>query len=152
MENLVRKLKQDYPALTFVQGKLLCWSPGKKEIYYDPSGDVAGIYGVLHEIGHARLNHASYESDIDLLKKESAAWDEALRIAGEYSITLDKEHIQDCLDTYRDWLHKRSTCPECHSCGLQQDSHQYICLNCAHSWRVTASRFYRPYRLSETAA
>lgn len=149
MEKLLPRLKADYPHLTFVQGSLLCWSPEKKAIYYDTAAGDGAISGVLHELGHARLRHTTYQSDIDLLKKEAAAWEEARQIATQYGVTLEQAHIQDCLDTYRDWLYKRSTCPKCSHNSVQTALRAYQCLNCTHAWRVTAARFFRPYRLSK---
>ena len=148
MERLILSLKKDYPSLTFVEGNFLCWSPGEKQIYYEATSDDRGTYGVLHEIGHARLEHSSYSSDMDLLHKEVLAWQEALLIATQYGIELDESHIQDCLDTYRDWLYKRSTCPNCKAKGVQRRMYMYICINCHNRWRVSNSRFCRPYRRS----
>lgn len=146
MERLLEKLKADYPDLTFVEGSFLCWSPEKKEVYFDPTSKENDLSGVLHEIGHARLGHASYQSDVDLLKKESEAWNEAVLLAKEYGFTLDKNHVQECLDTYREWVHKRSTCPRCKAKGIQVTPTHYSCLNCDNEWIVTESRFLRPYR------
>ena len=149
MEKLVSKLRQDYPDLVFSIGGSHCWSPEHGQISY-ASDEAHNIEGLLHELGHARLGHRTYVSDIDLLRKEVEAWEEATRLAEQYNVPLNQNHIQDCLDTYRDWLHKRSICPECHGTGLQQSERQYSCLNCRHAWSVTPSRFRRPYRLSET--
>lgn len=146
MENLILSLKKDYPNLTFVEGSLLCWSPGKKQIYYKTTSDKKSICGVLHEIGHARLKHISYSSDMDLLHKEVLAWEEALLLAEQYGVSLDESHVQDCLDTYRDWLYKRSTCPNCQAKGIQSRFDAYICINCHKQWHVNNSRFCRPYR------
>lgn len=150
MEKLILSLKKDYPDLTFVEGSLLCWSPGKKQIYYKTTDDHRNVCGVLHEIGHARLEHSSYSSDIDLLHKEALAWEEALKIAERYSVELDDSQVQSCLDTYRDWLYKRSTCPNCQAKGIQKRLNTYICINCHNSWLVSNSRFCRPYRRSQT--
>jgi len=148
MEKLIEALKADHPKLTFIVGTHLCWSPGKQEIHYEPSGKTESVYGVLHEMGHARLGHSTYSTDVDLLNKEVLAWEEALQLAVKYGIQLSEAHIQDCLDTYRDWLHKRSTCPKCGINGLQSAPQQYDCPNCGQKWQVTDARFYRPYRLS----
>ena len=150
MEKLLRKLRADYPNLTFVEGSLLCWSPEKQEIYYDPSGGLSSLYGVLHEIGHARLGHASYDSDIDLLKKEAEAWQEALRLAPLYGLELNSSHVQDCIDTYREWLYRRSTCPLCGAKGVQS-GRTYTCINCTNQWIVSSARFLRPYRRKQKA-
>jgi hypothetical protein len=149
MEKLVTKLKRDHPDLVFNLGGPHCWSPESGQISYASGDEAHNIEGLLHELGHARLGHRSYRSDIDLLRKEVAAWEEATQLAEQYGVTIDQNHIQDCLDTYRDWLHKRSVCPECHGTGLQQSEHQYTCINCRHAWHVTASRFCRPYRRSK---
>jgi hypothetical protein len=146
MKQLILELKKDYPRLNFVEGSLLCWSPHEKQIFYDPGAGVDGASGVLHEIGHARLEHYSYTSDVDLLQKEALAWQEALQLAQKYEVPLDASHVQKCLDTYRDWLHKRSTCPTCHAKGVQQSEVRYQCINCRTSWKVSNSRFCRPYR------
>jgi len=150
MEQLIIKLKQDYPELVFTPGPLLCWSPSHRKVQYDPNGGLKGIWGLFHEIGHAQLQHMTYLSDIDLLQKEATAWQEANVLAKRYEYPIDDDHIQNCLDTYRDWLFRRSTCPHCHIKGVQETSMQYLCLNCHASWRVTPSRFCRPYRLRRT--
>lgn len=146
MKSLILQLRRDYPALKFIEGNSLCWSPSKMEIYYDPLAGITGAYGVLHEIGHACLSHASYDSDTDLLTKEVLAWDEAIKLAKKYCLTIDETHIQDCLDTYREWLYKRSSCPSCGAKGLQKSPKTYSCLNCEDIWQVSKSRFCRPYR------
>jgi hypothetical protein len=148
MDQLVNKLRQDYPSLSFAAGDLPCWSPGDSHVYYTPD-TTHGIAGLLHELAHALKGHSEYTNDIDLLKKEVEAWDEANHLAKTYDITLDQDHIQDCLDTYRDWLHKRSTCPSCHVNGLQTSIRRYSCLNCGQAWDVSESRFCRPYRRSK---
>ncbi len=148
MEKLVRLLKRDYPQFTFVVGETLCWSPAGDKIFYQNTDSESAMSGLLHELAHATLNHQTYTSDLDLLQKEIAAWQHALSLANAYTITIDPNHAEDCLDTYRDWLHKRSTCPICHNNGMQQQPTSYNCLNCGHTWHVSASRASRPYRLS----
>jgi hypothetical protein len=151
MENLVRKLKKDHPSFVFSPGHSHCWSPEHGQISYAHIEETYSIEGLLHELGHARLGHQGYTSDLELLRKEVQAWDEAKQLAGKYGLAIDEEHVQDCLDTYRDWVYKRSICPRCTSTGLQQDEQTYGCLNCGHVWQVTTSRFCRPYRRSKTA-
>lgn len=148
MEKLINELKRDYPDLEFVEGEQFCWSPERKQIFYSITADSRAIAGLLHEVGHARLHHHTYKNDIDLLKKESLAWQEAVRLADLYGVQLNNDHIQDCLDSYRDWLHQRSTCPTCQCRGIQKTDAEYVCFNCKGAWRVTISRFCRPYRRS----
>ena len=149
MEKLIHKIKQDHPGLVFNSGRSHCWSPEKGQIFYAGEDNDHSIEGLLHELGHARLDHHGYVSDLELLQKEVEAWQEALCLAGLYGVDFDEDHMQDCLDTYRDWVHKRSICPICASTGLQEGEKRYSCLNCGHVWHVTASRFCRPYRRSK---
>lgn len=150
MEKLVNILRHDYPHLAFTAGPVAHWSPATGQVIYMPGDTLVAIWTLFHELGHALLGHASYESDINLLQKEAAAWEEAAIVARRYGETIDDEHVQDCLDTYRDWLHKRSTCPVCESHGVQPSEHLYICLNCRNTWKVTSARFCRPYRRTNT--
>lgn len=151
MEKLIKKLRADHPDLVFSPGQSHCWSPEQGQISYKNSIESHGVEGLLHELGHARLQHQGYVSDMELLQKEVDAWQEALLMAELYGVSFDQEHMQDCLDTYRDWIYKRSICPTCLGTGLQKDARHYNCLNCGHIWGVTASRFCRPYRRSKAA-
>jgi hypothetical protein len=125
------------------------WSPKNNKIVYNKSqiDNSVGTWSLLHEAAHALLEHTSYNSDLGLLKLEVEAWDEAKILAEKLNIKIDNDHIQDCLDTYRDWLHRRSTCPNCGIVCIQTSPIEYSCHNCHTSWNVTASRFCRPYRL-----
>lgn len=152
METLVSRLRKDFPDITFVAGEVAHWSSDNKTITYQ-KGTAANLYwSLLHELGHAIANHKSYHTDVDLLQKETEAWSKAIEIAPIYNINIDDNHVQDCLDTYRDWLHKRSTCPECSSHGLQQSKALYRCFNCQTTWKVSSARFCRPYRLKKALA
>lgn len=148
MEKLIKKLRADHPTLVFRQGLAHCWSPEYGQILYENTDRAHNMEGLLHELGHARLQHKGYLSDLELLQKEVDAWEEALRLAELYGVNFSKDHMQDCLDTYRDWVYKRSTCPQCLSTGLQRDERHYHCINCSHTWSVTTARFCRPYRKS----
>lgn len=144
---IVNQLRAELPNITFEIGTSLHWSPEHQKITYreDPSDE--NIWGLIHEAGHARLGHNQYSSDMELLQLEVAAWSEAEKIASRLQLTIDPEHIQDCLDTYRDWLHQRSTCPRCGIVSFQETARAYHCYNCHKAWSVSASRFCRPYRL-----
>ena len=141
--------KQLLPDTLLVPGESFFWSPKKNKITYKTASisESIGVWSMLHEISHALLNHTSYDSDLGLLKLEVEAWDEAEKLAKDIGIEISDNHIQDCLDTYRDWLHRRSSCPNCNIICLQSSSIVYKCHNCATSWNVSASRFCRPYRL-----
>lgn len=147
INSLVERLRLAFPKFTFVAATEACWSPEVQKIYYDADPHKkTNAWGLLHELGHAILGHGSYATDIDLLQKEAAAWVEAESVAKKFGIIIDEEYAQSCLETYRDWLYKRSTCPECEAHGIQSESRQYYCLNCRTRWNVSTSRFCRPYR------
>jgi predicted RNA-binding Zn-ribbon protein involved in translation (DUF1610 family) len=143
----VAKLAADYPQFTFKPGNQEHWSPKTKTITYEAGSTADNLrYGLLHELAHALLDHDSYHSDFELLKLESLAWQKAAQVGKKYGINIDEEHIQNCLDTYRDWLHRRSKCPTCGMHVLQKDAKTYNCFNCGASWQVSSGRFARSYR------
>jgi len=152
MEALLQQLKRAYPSLSFKAGQTFTWSPKDSQIIYRQdltNDDEMACWSLLHEAGHALLAHQDYESDFELLLLEIAAWERANELAEDFGHHIDSDHIQDCLDTYRDWLYQRSTCPTCLSCSLQRDSRTYSCSNCGTIWHVGQSRHCRPYRLKQ---
>lgn len=150
MENhpLLAKLRSDFPQLQFGAGDVFSWSPKERRVIYaaDVNDEAQPIWSLLHEVGHALLNHHSYKTDFELVRLEAAAWDKATQLAERYNHKIDPEHIQDCLDTYRDWLHQRSTCPRCQTTSLQGNHTTYYCYNCNATWKVTRAKICRPYR------
>ncbi len=151
MDDLIATLTIDYPTINFQRANVFCWSPKRQEIQYDSEAPrQKGTWAVLHELSHALLGHSSYSYDFELLSLEVAAWQKAKDLASHYKEHIQEDHIQNCLDTYREWLHQRSTCPTCNNHCLQATSTRYYCFNCHSNWRVTASRFCRPYRQLES--
>lgn len=146
--SLLKQLKADFPAVTFTAGKQFFWSPKDQTVFYDTEKDSEpASWALLHELSHGLLGHKTYKTDFELLQLEVAAWDKAGELATTYGISIDTNHIQDCLDTYRDYLHARSECPSCTEHGLQKNSTTYSCLNCHTEWHVSSERFCRPYRM-----
>lgn len=148
MKKLLSRLKSDYSDINFAEGESFYWSPKDRTVFYplaDAKSEVDD-WSLLHEVSHGILDHTDYTSDFELVRLEVEAWDKARQIAKNYGLTVDPDHIEDCLDTYRDWLHRRSTCPECGLVSTQSDSHTYSCFNCKSVWQVSNSRFCRPYR------
>jgi hypothetical protein len=149
MQSLILKLESKFPNITFRADTRFYWSPEKYEVAYKANAkNKSANWSLLHETSHALLNHSSYRNDFELVEMEVAAWERAKELANELYIgTIDENHIQDCLDTYRDWLHKRCLCPQCGNRSFQQDTEHYSCHNCSTTWHVTPSRFCRSYRL-----
>lgn len=136
MQSLVQQLQRDYPNLTFRPANCAHWSANEQTIYYNDDD-----LQTLHELGHALLNHRSYSQDITLLQMERAAWEKAQQLAPRYSLVIDDNTIEDALDSYRDWLHQRSKCPQCGQTGIQSASDlSYHCPNCQCVWRATDGR------------
>ncbi len=151
MDSLLSKLQKAFPDLLFSPGDEFCWSPKIGTIIYKNDGKHSPVsaWSLLHEVGHALLGHHNYKSDLQLLEMESQAWEKAQEISAKFDEQIDPNHIEDCMDTYRDWLHQRSACPNCTARSLQQDSRNYRCFNCGQTWSVSSSRFCRPYRRKE---
>lgn len=149
-DKLANYTKKNLPNINLKAGDSFFWSPKTKTITYNPDyiTDETGQWAYLHEIAHAILGHTSYKSDLELLQLEVEAWNQAKTIGKELGINIDDEHVQDCLDTYRDWLHSRSKCPNCSVVCLQSSPNSYLCHNCGATWAVSNSRFCRPYRLT----
>ena len=150
--NLFQAIQADFPLLMFRESNRFSWHAGTKHISYRQPETIQALWALLHEIGHAELDHADFTSDIDLLQKEVAAWEKAHELAKRYDLTIDQNYIEDNLDTYRDWLHIRATCPTCYERCLQIDSRTYRCHNCNTEWHVTRSRLCRPYRRMKHSA
>lgn len=154
MHTLIKKLAASYPQFTFVPSASFYWCPETAEVFYDDAkfDQDSSIWSLLHETSHALLGHTTYKADLELLQLEVAAWNHALILASEHGINIDGEYVQDCLDTYRDWLYRRSLCPGCGAQCIQIDSSNfYRCFNCHTRWHVSPSRFCRPYRRSQAA-
>ena len=139
MSSLIHKLKTTHPDIAFVQGEEFLWSPSNRTIFYNPESPQASLL-LLHEFSHSVLDHHTYNRDVELIAMESAAWEHAATLAEEYTVRLNDDVVQDHLDTYREWLHTRSLCPECTANGYQTTANTYQCPACLHQWRVNEAR------------
>ncbi len=136
IEALATKLKKDFPELKFKKANIAHWSPTDKTISYND--DTATL---LHELGHALLDHTDFVQDIELIHLERDAWEKALELAPEYGVKITDEVVEEALDDYRDWLHARSVCPKCGQTGIQSRSDLiYSCLNCDARWTANDAR------------
>lgn len=148
-------LKKHHSDIQFVESDIFYWAPQEKTIYFNPEQlalkNNKGIFQLLHEVGHAKCNHTSYRSGIELMKMEVAAWEEAHTLAKQYGIEIKSAHIEKCLNSYRDWLHLRSTCPKCSFIAVEINENQYRCFNCLQHWGVPENQQTRQYRLKLSA-
>jgi DnaJ-class molecular chaperone len=136
--SLIKNLKTDFPQFIFKKSSNFLWSHSDNTIYYTDKKD--DFRFLFHELSHALLGHADYNRDIELVAMERQAWDKAKEIATSYGIVIEDNYIQDNLDTYRDWMHNRSTCPNCDSNGMQTSKKSYQCLACNNKWQVNEAR------------
>ena len=134
--NLLKQLADDYPFFHFKEAAHFAWSAEKQTIFWS-SSDPAHL---LHELGHALLGHAAFTHDIELLAMERDAWQKARELANHYGIAISADAIEDDLDTYREWLHARSSCPVCEVNGIQTAEHLYECIMCGAKWHVNDAR------------
>ena len=137
--SLLLSLQSEYPKLLFTPGDRFAWSPDAHTVFYD-TADPDNTDLLLHELGHGLLGHRDYSKDIELVAMETEAWDKAIELANDRGITIEDETVQNNLDTYREWLHARSTCPSCEATGYQTGKSEYRCVACSHEWRVNEAR------------
>lgn len=146
--SLINKLSQDFPAINFTPAEDFSWSPASLTVFYaEVQPETAPL--LIHELAHCVLGHHTYSRDVELLALESEAWDEAKTIARRYDISIDENEVQDSLDTYRDWMHARSTCPACQATGYQTRDKSYSCVACLNTWRVNDARTCQLRRYSK---
>lgn len=137
--SLVKTLQQDHPTISFVASDQYEWIPTTRTLQYRDESTGAPL--ILHELAHALLGHSSYKRDIELVRIEQEAWQHArTALASQYSIVIEEEVIEQSLDTYRSWLHQRSTCPHCTATGVQKERFIYNCAACGAQWRVNEAK------------
>jgi len=139
IHSLLPKLNKDFPHITFASSTTFAWSPDENTVFYKEDEDTS-VELLLHELSHGLLEHSQYQKDVELVSMESAAWDKAIELGATYGITIKRDTADDNLDTYRDWLHARSTCKHCEAIGYQSSKDTYQCVACSGSWRVNEAR------------
>ena len=122
------QLEKDFPEFKFKAGEKFMFRPPKTIVLGpdEPSSELLA----LHEVSHAVLGHKDFRADAERLKMEMEAWEKAKELADLYHIEVDEDLIQDELDTYRDWLHKKSRCPKCGLTRFQDVDGVYHCPRC----------------------
>ena len=144
---LIENLRADFPQFNFVAGEDFHWNFETQTIFFTDSPDFEAQ--ILHELGHALNSHANFEMDVQLLQMEVEAWQTAREISKKYGIKISDDLVENHLDTYRDWLHKRSLCPNCLVNGFQQTDLNYKCPACRAVWQTNDSRFKNLRRIKK---
>lgn len=122
------ELQNSFPDLIFKPGHKFLFHPPKTILFKENDKNFNSL--ILHEIGHALLNHRNFKTDIDRLRMEVAAWEKARELAKQFNIPLDEDLIESELDSYRDWLHQKSKCKKCGLTRYQTDDGRYHCPLC----------------------
>jgi tRNA(Ile2) C34 agmatinyltransferase TiaS len=146
---LLEIIRAEHPDIIFTHDDHFEWQPKSRTILYDSDDSFLEAH-LLHELSHALLNHEDYERDIDLIAMERDAWQMAkVDLAPKYDVIVTGDILHHDMDTYREWLHARSTCPHCGSNGIQIKKSEYKCVTCLKTWRVNEARNcqLRRYRL-----
>ena len=146
ISSVYSRIKADYQNTRFVKGGGFKWSIATRTITHPPLKTLDDLRQLLHELSHAELNHAAYTKDIELIDMERQAWRYAVdALASRYNVPLsiDDTIVQDTLDSYRQWLHERSTCPNCQAVGRETTTSHYLCLSCNQTWRVNEAKTCR---------
>ena len=131
MDDIVKQLKKDYPDFRFIDGARFSFKPPKTIVIGPYEGEKTPML-LFHELGHALSKKYSYKLGIERLKIESIAWQTGKKAYQNYSnLPLwDNDFVEDNLDTYRDWLHQKSTCKTCGLTMYQDVNNSWRCPYC----------------------
>ncbi len=139
LNKVLSYLSFKYKNINFVEGDDFIWSSKNKTVTYKKANTPQNTWALIHEAAHAALGHTDYRSDHQLLILELQAWQKAKALAKEMSVEINQDHIEDCLDTYRNWISQRAACPNCQVVSSQSQDCIYDCFNCRCKWAVPNS-------------
>ena len=125
---ILDRVQHDYPELRFVRGKKFLYRPPRTTVI-GPSEPNDSLL-LLHEIGHALCGHHNFSTQIERMRCEREAWEKAKELCGRYGIKYDEAAVERELDTYRDYVDKKSRCPKCGLTRFQEASGKYYCPKC----------------------
>ena len=126
----VQTLQRDFPNFAFKASSRFRFHPPKTIYYNLKTSPNSFSLQLLHELGHALSNHKNYTVDIERLKMEREAWEKVRPLCNIYHIPYDSDFVENALDTYRDWLHKKSLCKTCGLTRAQSPDGRYHCPQC----------------------
>lgn len=129
-----------YKQYQFLPAGFFSYDAAEEVINYDPIRlqRAQGKISLLHEISHCELGHFNYQYDIELLMMEIDAWYYTKKLANKHNIALDEKYVQDCINSYEDWLTKRATCPMCDNFCFEKSKNLYSCFICDTHWKVSS--------------
>ncbi len=124
----LERLKSDYPDFRFRSGAKFAFRPPKTIVIgpEEPSDSLL----LLHELGHAVSQHRSFGTVAERVKMEREAWNKAKEFCDKYGVFYDENKVEQELDTYRDYLDKKSRCPKCGLTRFQTPDGAFHCPQC----------------------
>ena len=143
-KSILRQIEADFPQFNFELNDNFSWQPKTQTITHPAIKNRDDTAQLLHELSYGLLEHSTYNRDIQLIDMERDAWKHTVKnLAPKYSInlSLSDEIIQDALDSYRNWLHDRSVCPNCNAVGFEHAKSLYRCINCQSEWQVNEAKY-----------
>ena len=122
------KIKSDHPEFNFRKGERFSFRPPKTiTVGPDEKNDELLL---LHELGHAMSGHKAFNTGAERLKMEREAWEKARELASSYDVEFDDSLAEAELDTYRDWLDKKTRCKKCGLTCYQTPDEVIHCPRC----------------------
>lgn len=127
-DRLLEKLQADFSEFCFKRGEKFAFRPPKTIVIglEEPHDSLL----TLHELGHALCGHCSFGTDVARIKMEREAWEKARELCKKYGVIYDEAAVENELDTYREWLDKKSRCPSCGLTRFQSPDGTYHCPRC----------------------
>ncbi len=124
----IQKIRSDFPEFVFKPAERFSFRT-PRTIFINLGADKSDLL-TLHELGHALLGHTSFKTGVERVKMERAAWEEARKLAEVYEVEFDEDFVEAKLDTYRDWLDKKTRCPKCGLTRFQDPEGNFHCPRC----------------------
>ncbi|MBR3320251.1 hypothetical protein IKG20_03035 [Candidatus Saccharibacteria bacterium] len=126
--SFLESIKTAYPKFSFLPGRKFLFRP-PKTIYYLESNENFRFL-LLHELSHAVLGHFTFEKSLERLQLERDAWEKTRELCKTYDVPFDESLAEEELDTYRDWVHKKTLCKTCGLTCLEVSPESLYCPFC----------------------
>lgn len=136
VNKFVARLRAEYGELHFVRGRKFAYRlrAGRSEVVLERCEGWEDVnkycLSLLHEVGHALLGHRDFRVDAERVKMECAAWEKTRELCKTYGLVYDEEFAEERLDSYREWLYRRSRCRKCGLVRYQTRDGRYHCPRC----------------------